>query len=75
MMKRLLQVVCLTVLSASYAWGANVDTFGIGAKATALGGAFSAYADDPYAIHYNLRGLYRLSGRRYRPASISLIQP
>ncbi|GBC61859.1 long-chain fatty acid transporter [Desulfonema ishimotonii] len=40
---------------------ANVDTFGIGSKATALGGAFSAYADDPYAIHYNPAGLTRIS--------------
>ncbi|GAB6905139.1 Long-chain fatty acid transport protein [Desulfosarcina cetonica] len=73
-MKRLLQVVCLTVLSASYAWGANVDTFGIGAKATALGGAFSAYADDPYAIHYNPAGLVQIE-RPTVSAGVNIIDP
>ncbi|TCK03331.1 OmpP1/FadL family transporter [Phorcysia thermohydrogeniphila] len=38
----------------------NVDTFGIGAKATALGGAFSAYADDPFAVYYNPAGLTQI---------------
>ncbi|BBO85122.1 OmpP1/FadL family transporter [Desulfosarcina ovata] len=74
MIKRLLQVVCLTVLSASYAWGANVDTFGIGAKATALGGAFSAYADDPYAIHYNPAGLVQIE-RPTVSAGVNIIDP
>ncbi len=38
----------------------NVDTYGIGAKATALGGAFSAYADNPFAIYYNPAGLTQI---------------
>lgn len=38
----------------------NVDTFGIGSKATALGGAFSAYADDPFAVYYNPAGLTQI---------------
>ena len=38
----------------------NVDTFGIGAKATALGGAYSAYADGPFAIYYNPAGLTQI---------------
>jgi len=42
------------------AWAGNVDTYGIGAKATALGGAFSAYADDPFAIYYNPAGLTQI---------------
>lgn len=59
-MKRLFLVVCLTAMSVSFAQAANVDTFGIGAKATALGGAFSAYADDPFAVHYNPAGLVQI---------------
>jgi len=47
---------CMTVT----AWAGNVDTYGIGAKATALGGAFSAYADDPFAIYYNPAGLTQI---------------
>ena len=38
----------------------NVDTFGIGSKATSLGGAFSAYADDPFAVYYNPAGLTQI---------------
>lgn len=34
-----------------------VDNYGTGAKATALGGAFSAMADDPFAVYYNPAGL------------------
>jgi len=33
------------------------ETFGIGAKATALGGAFTAYSNDFSAMHYNPAGL------------------
>ncbi|WP_163328444.1 OmpP1/FadL family transporter [Desulfurobacterium thermolithotrophum] len=40
----------------------NVDTFGIGSKATSLGGAFSAYADDPFAVYYNPAGLTQING-------------
>lgn len=39
----------------------NVDTFGIGSKATAMGGAFSAYADDPFAAYYNPAGLTQIT--------------
>jgi len=52
----LFAVLCLAVAS----WAGNVDTYGIGAKATALGGAFSAYADDPFAIYYNPAGLTQI---------------
>jgi len=52
----LFAVLCMTVSS----WAGNVDTYGIGAKATALGGAFSAYADDPFAIYYNPAGISQI---------------
>ena len=55
-MRKLLTSLALSLLPAS-ALAGNVDTFGIGAKATALGGAFSAYADDPSAVYYNPAGL------------------
>ena len=62
-MKRRFQVLLLMILCAfsASAWAGNVDTYGIGAKATALGGAFSAYADDPFAIYYNPAGLTQIS--------------
>ncbi|MDP2725389.1 MAG: outer membrane protein transport protein, partial [Syntrophales bacterium] len=62
-MKRRFHVLLLMILCAfsASAWAGNVDTYGIGAKATALGGAFSAYADDPSAIYYNPAGLTQIS--------------
>lgn len=51
-------IFLLFLLSKAYA--GNVDTFGIGSKATALGGAFSAYADDPFAVYYNPAGLTQI---------------
>jgi len=41
-------------------YAGNVDTLGIGAKATALGGAYSAYADDPSAVYYNPAALTQI---------------
>jgi long-chain fatty acid transport protein len=42
------------------AYANNVDTFGIGSKATAMGGAYSAYANDPFAAYYNPAGLTQI---------------
>ncbi len=47
-------------LSSNAVWAGNVDTYGIGAKATALGGAFTARADDFSAVYYNPAGLVQL---------------
>jgi len=60
-MKKLVVVFVLVLSLASPGIAANVDTMGIGAKATALGGAYSAYADDPYAVYYNPAGLTQIS--------------
>ena len=49
-------LMCFPLVSFS----GNVDTFGIGAKATALGGAYSAYADGPFAVYYNPAGLTQI---------------
>jgi len=43
----------------------NIDTFGIGAKATALGGAFAAQADDPFALYYNPAGMSWIKDRKF----------
>jgi len=49
-------LMCFPLVSFS----GNVDTFGIGAKATALGGAYSAYANGPFAVYYNPAGLTQI---------------
>jgi len=59
MRKHLLSSIVAVFLVAALAvsaWAGNVDTYGIGAKNTAMGGAVSAYADDPFAIYYNPAG-------------------
>src|SRR5690242_3997102 len=51
-------VLCLALSSAaSTAFAAGFSIFEQGAKATAMGGAFSATADDPSAIFYNVAGI------------------
>ena len=49
-------LMCFPLLT----FAGNVDTFGIGSKATALGGAYAAYADGPFAIYYNPAGLVQI---------------
>jgi long-chain fatty acid transport protein len=55
-----LALIFTIFLIANTLFAGNVDTFGIGSKATALGGAYSAYANDPYASHYNPAGLTQI---------------
>ena len=60
MKKFLLLVFSMLFFYASNSFAGNVDTYGIGSKAASLGGAFSAYADDPYAAYYNPAGLTQI---------------
>ncbi len=59
-MLRKFLIPTLFLITSSSAIAGNVDTFGIGSKATALGGAFAAYADDPFAVYYNPAGLTQI---------------
>jgi len=60
MRKTALIIASFLIFGTSVSFAGNVDTFGIGAKATALGGAFSAYADDAFAAYYNPAGLSQI---------------
>ena len=51
----LVPVLSLAVSSTAFAAGFSI--FEQGAKATAMGGAFAATADDPSAIFYNVAGI------------------
>lgn len=73
-MKRFFITAALVLLAASVGYAGNVDTYGIGSKATALGGAFSATADDPYAIYYNPAGLTQIEKRVFS-VGINMIDP
>ena len=65
-------ILCVCFASASYA--ASVDTFGIGPKATALGGAVTAQSNDVYSIYYNPAGLTQLKGGQFS-AAIQMCDP
>ncbi len=64
-----LLVICL-VLSAGLVQAAGFSIYEAGARATALGGAFTASADDGSAIFYNAAGLSFLKGNQ---VSLSLM--
>jgi long-chain fatty acid transport protein len=52
-----LLVVAAVFLTNAAAFGSGYSIFEQGAKATAMGGAFAATADDPSAIFYNVAGI------------------
>jgi len=58
-MRRLLVVVA-ALLTSGAAFGSGFSIFEQGAKATAMGGAFAATADDPSAIFYNVAGIAQI---------------
>jgi len=62
MKKTVFFVTMVLLFHVVSAHGGCVDTFGIGSRATALGGAYTATADDPYAVYYNPAGLSRIQG-------------
>ena len=51
---------------------ASFEDTNTGARAAAMGGAFTAIADDVYAVYYNPAGLYQL-GRKEFSASYGLL--
>src|SRR5436309_15889899 len=53
-------LVSAIILVGASAFGSGFSIFEQGAKATAMGGAFCATADDPSAIFYNVAGIAQL---------------
>jgi long-chain fatty acid transport protein len=58
--KQLLLVCVAMLATAGAAFGSGYSIFEQGAKATAMAGAFTALADDPSAIFYNVAGIAQL---------------
>ena len=56
-LSRLLVISAVTLAASGAAFGSGFSIFEQGAKATAMGGAFAATADDPSAIFYNVAGI------------------
>lgn len=63
MVKRFACAAVCVLAASTMAYAGSVDTFGIGARATALGGAYAATADDPFAAYYNPAGLSQIEGK------------
>jgi long-chain fatty acid transport protein len=61
-MKKIILGMILSGFVATASYAASVDTFGIGPKATALGGAVTAQSNDVFSIYYNPAGLSQLKG-------------
>lgn len=74
-MKRLIVTISVVfMLLSSISIGGGFQQNQHGARATALGGAFTAVANDPSAIYWNGAGLTRLSGTHFMLGT-SLIAP
>ena len=74
------KLLCAVVTLAI--WGVSSISFGAGfkiseqgAKATALGNAFSAQADDPSALYYNPAGISFLPGAQASLGVLTIIAP
>jgi len=69
----LIGVLGLIMLSTSV-FGSGFETHEQGAKAVAMGGAFTAEADDPSAVFYNPAGITQLEGTQ-ASLGVSVIRP
>jgi long-chain fatty acid transport protein len=67
-------VMILSLLSPSGAFGNGFSIYEQGAKASGMGGAFTAQADDPSAIYFNPAGIMQLQGTQVM-AGITAIMP
>jgi len=56
-LKKILTIISVIVVTASYSHAGLVQTFGIGASAAAQGEAVAAHANDSFAVYYNPAGL------------------
>jgi len=56
-----LLILLIFLFFSTSSFAGLLETLGLGSKATSLGGAFAAYADDPFAVHYNPAGLTQIN--------------
>jgi len=73
----LVAVIVAVLPAASLAQGTSGAQFlgvGIGARAAAMGGAYTSVADDGTALHWNPAGLARVDGHRLTLSHVSWLQ-
>jgi long-chain fatty acid transport protein len=63
----------LLAVGGGAAYGAGYAIYEQGAKAMALGGAFTARADDPSALFFNPAGILQLNGVQYYAGTTAII--
>ncbi|VFQ44108.1 OmpP1/FadL family transporter [Desulfoluna butyratoxydans] len=72
MVKRFACAAACVLAASTMAYAGSVDTYGIGARATALGGAYAATADDPFAAYYNPAGLSQIEGKVFSVGALAV---
>ncbi len=74
--KRLLVLAAVVLLAPSLSWGAGFALFEHGNRGMAMGGAFTAVADDPSAMFWNIGGLaFQTDDKFVTMAGFTLIMP
>lgn len=73
-MKRFFVISATILAFTASANAGSVDSFGIGSRATALGGAYTATADDPFAVYYNPAGLTQIDAPLLS-AGVTMLDP
>lgn len=74
MLKKFTVAILGTLLSASLVFGSGFSIYEQGAKATAMGGAFIAQANDVTAMFYNPAGIINLKGT-HLGTGVTIIMP
>jgi long-chain fatty acid transport protein len=67
-------MITIVLIATLPAYAGDTDTFGIGARAAALGGAVSADTASPFAVYYNPAGLSQIEDQVVS-ISVSALQP
>jgi len=73
-MKKFIAISAILLSMTGQATAGNVESFGIGARATSLGGAYSANASDPFAAYYNPAGLTQIDTPMFS-TGVSVMDP
>ena len=74
MLKRITMIIFMVIISGSMVFGSGFSIYEHGSKASAMGGAFIAQANDATAIFYNPAGITGLEGINVN-LGLTVIQP
>ena len=74
MLRNLTMITFVLIFTVSMAFSSGFSVYEHGAKATAMGGAFIAQANDPSAVFYNPAGITALKGTQFG-LGITVIMP